>query len=250
MLARFERYDARRGSRRAVSVLRAVLSVIALSFLMVLLISTVFGSSYLVESESMIPTLEDGDRILASHLTYGAQLPYLDRRLPGLRSPRRGDLVIVVPPFYQYKGFITLVVEPVVRFFTLQKATLIRFTDGSRRNNFLVKRIVALPGDAIRMQDFVAYIRPRDRSEFISEYDLMPEHEMMTQIMIPEGDMRDRLSFLGDFEERVLGDDEYFLLGDNRPQSSDSRYWGPVQEHRIIGRVILRYWPMDRLSRL
>ena len=51
-----------------------------------------------------------------------------------------------------------------------------------------------------------------------------------------------------DYEEITLGDDEYFILGDNRPISKDSRYFGPVKEDEIIGKVIFRLWPFNKFG--
>ena len=51
-----------------------------------------------------------------------------------------------------------------------------------------------------------------------------------------------------DYEEITLDDDEYFILGDNRPISKDSRYFGPVKEDEIIGKVIFRLWPFNKFG--
>ena len=58
-----------------------------------------------------------------------------------------------------------------------------------------------------------------------------------------------RFPFSGNSGEHVLGDGEYFLLGDNRPESSDSRSWGALSRDRIIGKVIYRYWPLRSVGR-
>jgi signal peptidase I len=58
------------------------------------------------------------------------------------------------------------------------------------------------------------------------------------------------IPFSGDGEEITLREGEYFVLGDNRPESSDSRSWGPLPSSRIVGKVIFRYWPPHSLGKL
>ncbi|MEW5817420.1 MAG: signal peptidase I, partial [Spirochaetota bacterium] len=55
------------------------------------------------------------------------------------------------------------------------------------------------------------------------------------------------LPFSFNYSERLLGKDEYFIIGDSRAESNDSRYWGPVHFSQIIGKVVFRYWPLNKI---
>ena len=96
-----------------------------------------------------------------------------------------------------------------------------------------IKRVIGVPGDAIELRDGSVYLNGSllDESEYISE-----------GIKTYPG------SFLRDFEEVRVPEGEYFVLGDNRPESSDSREWGFVPKKNIIGESFVVYLPLNRLS--
>lgn len=103
---------------------------------------------------------------------------------------------------------------------------------GYRRDDF-VKRIVGLPGETINIRSGKIYIsNGRDGEEVLLPEPYVEPHRM------------DHLSF-GPF---VLGEDEYFVLGDNRRESRDSRYWGAVPRKSISGKAFWRFWPLRRMS--
>jgi signal peptidase I len=109
----------------------------------------------------------------------------------------------------------------------------------------MIKRIVAVPGDTIRISGFTAYIRQEGGSTFVAEQELIPRSYEFLVGSLPEGWAKE-FPFSGEHPPLTLGEDQYFLLGDNRPGSSDSRSWGPVSRDRILGRVLYRYWPLSR----
>jgi signal peptidase I len=114
---------------------------------------------------------------------------------------------------------------------------------------YMVKRLVGMPGDTIRMSGYVLSVKPRGAAEFSSEQQGAAEsYAVVTDAQAPGWDAA--LPASGTLPERVLGSDEYFVLGDNRPESSDSRSWGPVGRARIIGKVVFRYWPPRSFGRL
>lgn len=88
-------------------------------------------------------------------------------------------------------------------------------------NEIIIKRIIGLPGETVEIKDNEIYINGRVIED---EY--------------AYGDT-------SDYEKITLADDEYFILGDNRLISKDSRYFGPVKESDLMGRVVFRIWPFD-----
>src|SRR3989344_4245510 len=93
-----------------------------------------------------------------------------------------------------------------------------------------IKRIIGLPGETVSIQSGHVYI----------DGELLPE-EYLPEEYVTRGD-----AFLRDGMEYTVEDGEYFVMGDNRPGSSDSRAFGPVPVKNFIGRAWIRYWPFDK----
>jgi signal peptidase I len=167
-----------------------------------------------IPSGSMRPTLLEGDVVLVDRLAYDFKLPLTDRAIAKISDPRRGDVVTFASP-----------------------------RDGVR----LIKRIVALPGDVVEMQNEV--LRINGRAAEYADQSLVQEPlavgvEVNAIRATERGQGRDRtVQFLpGLYARRSFGPlvvpaDSYFVLGDNRDNSQDSRYIGFVPRHLLIGRA-------------
>lgn len=165
-------------------ILKPLLKVVILSFLLYLIISTFFLKSFRVESDSMLPGLTRMNRVLSSPLSYGSKLPFLASRLPGLTKPEYGDLVICTPPYYPAGNALFNTFEPLVRFLTLQKAASRRNPRSGSNNRYMIKRIIGLPGDTIKLEAFAAYIKPQSKDRFYSEKELIPiDYEIRIEAM-------------------------------------------------------------------
>ncbi|MCP5123344.1 MAG: signal peptidase I [Pseudomonadales bacterium] len=197
----------------------------AKSFFPVLLVVFVLRS-FLVEpfqipSSSMVPTLEVGDYILVNKYTYGIRLPVLRTKVFDLNEPRRGDVMVFFPPHMN--------------------------------ETYFIKRVVGLPGDTVAYRNKRLYVNGRE----------IPE-EMLA--VLPEGASRYRLGLetLGDARHLVQTDESrpahdfsvlvkpghYFMMGDNRDNSSDSRVWGQVPEKDIVGKAFAVWMHWDSLLSL
>jgi signal peptidase I len=249
MIGTVERYTSSVRKRRASLWRSGFVRVIAAAFLLWLVVSRFLASTWRIDSVSMSPTLEPSDRLVVSLLAFGPRLPFTSIRLPGLGEPQRGDLVVVEPPYAATAPAWRRLLEPIAGFFTGQKATLVRDLEGGRVNRFVVKRVIGVPGDTIRLQDFTAAIRPRGASDFTLEAQLIRE-PFERHIEFAPANWEPSLPFSGSAADITLGAGEYYVLGDNRTSSSDSRSWGPLAEARIIGRVMFRYWPLRSLGGL
>ncbi len=107
----------------------------------------------------------------------------------------------------------------------------------------IVKRVVALPGDSVYLDDFVVRVREKGSAYFLTEYELSGKSYDIRSEGLPEGWSKD-MPLSGASGIVTLGDDEYFVVGDNRLNYSDSRFFGPVHSRDILGKVAFRYWPL------
>jgi signal peptidase I len=234
--------EAVEGRRRLGRRLAALFAV----FLSFELVSAFFLTAYSAGSSSMAPTILPGDRLLAFPLAFGPRT--LLGRLPGVSRPVRGDLAIVDPPFTPDRGFWKMIGDAALRFITLQILSL----DGSRGDRALIgpsaQRVIGLPGDIVEMRDYVFMVRPSGADAALTEFELSASGYDISKRALPE-DWSAALPGSGDMAPVTLGKDEYFVAGDARSASSDSRLWGPVKAERFRSRIALRYWPLARFGR-
>ena len=199
--------------------------------------------SFLVESVSMTPGFMGGDRLLVAPLWYGPRIPFTEKKLPGIFSPRRGDVVVLSPPYAGDASLPEKLLRPVGEFFTGRTKNISFAERRAWENTRVLRRIIALPGDAVRIRGGEAYVRPQGTPDFVSEFSLSLSTYEITRETLPAGWTED--SPLGGFDSEVLlSAGEYFVLADNRGGSLDSRLWGPVGEDKILTKALLRYWPL------
>ncbi len=250
MVSPYEHYSSGLATRFGRGLLFPLLKILLIAFLLHLFISRLFVTSFQVDSVSMRPALEQKDRLFVSTLIYGGRIPFLSHlRLPALRPPERGDIVVVESPAWVRPGFPWSALEPLARFLSLQRGGLVRDHTGRLTPRYLIKRVIGLPGDMVRMSGYLAYVKAAGARDFVPEQELLGSSYSVRSERLPEG-WSEGLPFSGSLEPLILGDGQYFVLGDNRPDSSDSRSWGPVEGGKILGKAFFRYWPAARGGRL
>ncbi len=187
---------------------------------------------YRIPSGSMFPTLLIGDHLFVNKFVYGIKIPFTDVRLPGLREPERGDVVV----------------------FTVAKRGPQTFPADHRpdlpREEF-VKRIVGLPGDRIEVRADVVFVNgdpivPRPLDEIF--YDDLGRALEMSEVSFGERSFRILDDPQVEFptpDPIVVEPGRYLMLGDNRDHSKDSRIWGTVREAELKGPAFVVYWSWD-----
>jgi signal peptidase I len=240
-------YQGYRDKNRVLRLLTRLLILLVILYAAHLLLTRLIVKSAVQGSEAMAPTVLVGDRVLASPLLYGPTLPGLGLNLPGFSAPERGDLVLVRPGFLPAETAGRAFLNSVTGFFTLNRRQ-IDATD-IEHGRYVVKRIIGLPGDTVRLERFTAFIRPAGEREFQNEFTLTERRYQITDTPRP-GAWRADDPFGEAMREIVLGENEYFLLSDNRSEGTDSRHWGIVDRQALLARVWLRYWPFDRSGTL
>ncbi|HEX8710261.1 MAG TPA: signal peptidase I [Terracidiphilus sp.] len=181
--------------------------------------------NFVIPSGSMESTLLIGDHLFVDRITLAPTARWMP--LVYYRQPRRGDVIVFIKP----------VPDEV---------------NGRLEYQYLVKRLIALPGDHVHLLDGIVYINgvaqpqphaqrttPENFSTFLDDFPVLPP-PAIPELTPP--------SWSVEFSDRVVNGDlvvppgEYFMMGDNRHNSADSRYWGFVPRAAIVGRPLFNYW--------
>lgn len=239
-------YQGFREQRPLLRTLKRVLLFLILLFASYQLVTLLVVRTVEQQSVAMRPTLHAGDRLLLVPMIYGSRLPLFDARLPGFRQPERGDLVALRPAYMGEVGVGTRLADPVARFVTTQERSLVGHPDW--RSRMQIKRVIGLPGDTVRIERFVAFVQPGSEGEFVNEFTLSEKTYSVRDAARPGA--WQETDFLGGATPQVsLGDNEYFVLSDDRAVGLDSRHWGAVTKENIHGMLAFRVWPLSRLGR-
>lgn len=225
-------------------VLMKVALFVASVFLFTTIVTSVFLDSVSIGSASMEPTFSIGDRILITPIVFGAQVPFTNMRFGSIREPERGELVVCSAPFFETTPLEALA-NPFIRFFTLRRVSDPWRQAKDWEDETLIKRVIAVPGDTVYLDNFIAFIKPQESDEFINERVFSNSQYSITLTPLPEG-WDASYPFSGTTEPVLLGEGEYFVLGDNRSQSHDSRHFGIIHGEQIRGKVLLRYSPLRK----
>ena len=185
--------------------------IVALALGLALAIQAWLVKPYQIPSGSMEPTLDIGQRVLVSRFIYD------------FKDPKPGDIVVFHPPAgADGAGATCGAVKPATE-------ACPKPTAAESSQNF-IKRIVAGPGDTLSIKEGHPVVNGVEKTDepYITPCGGGSVCNMPKTITIPKG--------------------HYFMMGDNRGASDDSRFWGPVPEDWIIGEAFFTYWPPDRIG--
>ena len=222
-------------SRMKKSKVRENIEAVLLALFIVAFVKVVLFENYMVPSGSMIPTISIGDRLVGLKFFYGAKIPFTRSRLPAFRDPDYGDIVIFQAPFYREPGTLVRVFNPVV--YTLS----LGFINLDREPKYYVKRCVGRPGDRVEVVKKQVFVNGTPQNGWWPEYHSDPS-------VIPAGEGSDgERDYFGPV---LVPEGRYFMMGDNRDESFDSRYWGFANRDDIYGRAVFRVWPLKAFGPL
>lgn len=189
------------------------------SFFPILFVILVFRSflfePFKIPTGSMIPSLNVGDYIIVNKHSYGIRLPVIGTKVINVSDPQRGDVMVFIPP---------------------------------HEDLYFVKRVIGMPGDHVRYEEKTLYINGFEQAqEFINMTGdgRRPVNHFLEQLGEVEHDIY--VSSLTRYTTsdywmqpggRVVPEGYYFMMGDNRDNSDDSRRWGVVPEENIVGKAV------------
>jgi signal peptidase I len=176
------------------SKLREYVEIVVTAVVLALIVRALIVQSYHIPSESMENTLLKGDFLFANKFLYGAKVPFVDVRLPKIRDPKPGDIVIFKFP-------------------------------GDRKTDY-IKRCVAVEGQTVELKGTHLFINGVEKPESYAKY--------------LNGDIPRR-----DFGPYVVPPGHILCFGDNRDNSWDSRYWGPLDKKLLRGKALFLYFSLD-----
>ena len=192
--------------------------------LIVLILRSFLIEPFRIPSGSMMPTLLDGDFILVNKFTYGIRLPVINKKIISIGQPDRGDVAV-----FRYPK------DPKVDY---------------------IKRVIGLPGDKISYRNKQLFING-ERMKLVNfgVYEASGTGITMAGAKMYEEDLKGVMhNLLIDNNRPVLnmeytvGENQYFVMGDNRDNSNDSRFWGTVPEENLVGRAFMIWMNWDSVN--
>ena len=212
--------------RKAWENIKSIATTVALF----LLIRAFLIEAYRIPSESMTPALLVGDWLFVNKLRFGPNIPFTSINLPGYAEPLRRDVVVFKSP--------TQIDQP------------------EDPNPTLVKRVIGMPGDTLHMRSAKLFVNGVSQNEPYAEgsevgadeisplFDWQKNHSLSASRFgpAPEQPTHDNWGPL------VVPPKHYFMMGDNRYNSKDSRYWGLVPRQNIRGRPMFVYYSWNAVD--
>lgn len=208
------------------------ISAVLLAFVIMAFILQAFK----IPSGSMQPTLLIGDHLFVNKFIYGTQIPFTLKKVWNLKKIKRFDVVVFLCPPHA-------------------------LSDDEREKNVkkdFIKRAIGLPGDILEVKDKVIYIngeKINDPYGNVTSMEIFPKHQFWkTQQEYQEHWERGEFVYLpveavrDNFGPIQVPPQHYFVVGDNRDGSFDSRFWGPLPEKYLKGKAWIVYWPPSRFG--
>jgi signal peptidase I len=187
--------------------------LILIAFGLAILIKTFLVQAFYIPSESMLPTLQVGDRVLVNKL------------INRFREPRRGEIIVFIAEHNTQAGESLL--SKVIR--NIKESIGV----AQPPDRDFIKRIIGLPGETVEMKNAVVTVTTKDGRTLTLEEPYIAEQKDLST-----------------FAPTQIPPETYFVMGDNRPFSQDSRFRGPISRKDVIGKAFIKVWPPGRIGLL
>jgi signal peptidase I len=206
---------------RKKSTAREYIEAAAIAVILALFIRAFVVQAFKIPSGSMKPTLLVGDHILVNKFIYGIKLPFTDRYLVQFTKPKRGDIVVFKWPRNEKKDFI--------------------------------KRVIGVAGDQVEIRDDMLYVNGKKiETEHVGTFRdrSLPRADKYLELLGESNHyILDVYRQNENFGPVTIPKDSLFVMGDNRDNSRDSRYWGFVSLNKLKGKAMIIYWSWPEWKR-
>ncbi|MCL2759458.1 MAG: signal peptidase I [Treponema sp.] len=241
MFERWSQYSYTEQKKKRNRLLKYIL-VFFILYIIYNCFSAFFFSVWVINNNTMQPGLNYGDRVIFSTFMHSS-----GSRNKGeiVTYPfKRGNIVLVDMGYYKEKKLPLRIIDGVVRFFTAQRLSIF-----SQEKQYYLKRVIALPGDEVSMNNYILRVKAAGSSYSLTEFELSdrPYHPAIPQV----SELWDSsIPFSGSMDPIILGPDECFVVSDDRSNTNDSRTWGSISPSLITARAVLRFWPFTKIELL
>jgi signal peptidase I len=214
------------------STIREYAEALTIAILLALFIRTFIIQAFKIPSGSMKPTLLIGDHLLVNKFAFGIKIPFIDKFLVQFKKPERGDVVVFKWPEDESKDFI--------------------------------KRVIGVAGDTIEIKNDQLYVNDKKVEKTL--VDKNTKHQLIVECNdneVSNADVYEEI--IGNKKHKILvqpdrkknenfgpvkvPENAIFVMGDNRDNSADSRYWGYVKLEKIKGKALIIYWSWPHWKR-
>ena len=203
------------------SLFREYFEAAIIALFLALFIRAFIIQAFKIPSGSMKPTLLIGDHILVNKFIYGIKIPFTDRYILKITKPKRGDVVVFKWPRDERKDFI--------------------------------KRVIGIEGDKIEIKDDILYVNDEKiKTEYIGKYrdeNITMANKYMELLGKSNHYILDEYMKHENYRPVIIPENSIFVMGDNRDNSHDSRYWRFVSLNKLKGKAIIIYWSWPHWSR-
>jgi signal peptidase I len=194
---------------------------IIIAFVLALLFRYFIGTPTIVRQRSMYPTLQENQRLL------------LNRTFRITKStPEKGDIITFEAPSKAYESYEADQSNPIAIYNSEPQGIFSKFVYNvlELTKKSYIKRVIALPGDHVKIENGKVYINGEELEEDYLQPDVITESTVFTDFIVPEGYL--------------------FAMGDNRTKSTDCRSFGCIPFEKVEGIVILRFWPFNTFGKV
>jgi len=203
---------------------RDTFEILIVALILALFIRTFVVQAFKIPSGSMLETLQIGDHLMVSKFLYGVKLPFTDKTLVPVSDPERGDVIV-----FKYPE------NPDVDY---------------------IKRLIAVPGDTVEIRDKELYVNGEPQKGSYTMYkdpSVYQRSSWMPEALTPGMfaayfNGNNNLAKRDNLPKLTVPEGKYFVMGDNRDGSYDSRFWGFVDRSAIIGKALFIYWSWASLT--
>ncbi len=218
---------------RWLKTLKEYVEALIVAAVLALFIRAFVVQAFKIPTGSMLETLQIGDQLLVSKFHYGVKLPFTERVLIPVSEPMRGDIIVFEYPFDE----------------------VLDATRPNLKDVDFVKRIVGLPGDTVEIRAKEVFVNGQPATGPYVQH----VREDVEPSPLPEGHPEVTVDFKGYFDhcedassicrakrdwmpKITVPEGKFFVMGDNRDESFDSRFWGFVSRESIKGKAMVIYW--------
>ena len=204
------------------SLFREYFEAAIIALFLALFIRAFIIQAFKIPSGSMKPTLLIGDHILVNKFIYGIKIPFTDRYILKITKPKRGDVVVFKWPRDEKKDFI--------------------------------KRVIGIEGDKIEIKDDILYVNDEKiKTKYIGKYrdeNITMANKYLELLGKSNHYILDEYMKHENYRPVIIPENSIFVMGDNRDNSHDSRYWRFVSLNKLKGKAIIIYWSWPHWRRV